>query len=1208
MEEEGNGSYWGLCPAHDDHHDHKSLHLGWDEKKQKAWFACRTRKCDGGAILEKLGLEWKDLYSSNGSNGSRHQIVDTYDYPSDTGELLFQVVRYKPKAFKQRRPNGKGGWTWNLEGVDPVLYQLPEMMEAVRAGETIFVCEGEKDADNARERLGVIATTCPMGAKKWRESYTQTLRGADVVVIRDNDPAGRGHVLKVAESLAGVARSVKILELPDLPPKGDLTDWIESGGTREEFDSLVARAPEFHSGHTGVEFGRNESLPVKTVSQILAESDEGAEWKVEPLLARGDITDLSGEAKFSGKTTLAAHMTSCILDGKDFMGFPTVQSKVLYLTEQANNFAGALRKAGLQDADGKLFLVQHRDVRAIPWEELVSSAVEECVRLGVDVLVIDTFAAFSGIVGDEENKSGAIRDKMAPLKAAAQEHNLAVLYIRHAGKSGKARGSSQFEAEGDIILNLKRPEGNHDENVRILEGIGRYDEIPRRLTIALTDDGYVVRGSDDRVEFRRAVEAIKQHAPTVSENAVTQDELHENLKDEGVSKKTMQRALEWLVEEGTARKKGKGVKNNPFRYWMPEAPPPPPPPDGQKHSGQTPAPNGRNRKLKKEGKGGKVVPFPRTTGRPDAEPNIQDRLIIDSDRLLTEVVPTLERCEGVALDIETTGLSPIEDRVRLLSLYADGETFFIDCFAVDPSEVLEVLKDKFLYIHGAEFDLSFLYHAYGFAPTRTPIDTFHLSQVVRAGEWEPKEEGGWQRMKHSLEDALMRELGVKLGDKTKYQNGRAWQSDLGDEHLQYAAGDVVHLRPLADKLLALLEERGLEETWKLEYLAKPLFLEMCYQGIPFDKKRWNGLVGELEGEVLQLKERADALAPPHPDGEAWNWFSRKQAKDAFKQAGLEIPDLKRETLSRYKDPFVVAVSKYRDAKNELSRVRTWHEGRYKNGRVYPQWNPAGAATGRASCSSPNVQSLAKEGGFRRCIRAEERRVLVKADLSQMELRVLAAITEDEAMLEVFRRGEDLHLNTAEVLSGRKVEKGDPERQKAKAVNFGLSFGMGAKRFKEEAENDYGVKMTQSEAKEAKRKLLAAYPAIGSWHEQEAAKGEAGDFETFTLMGRRRVVEPAHRGKPSFTERLNAPVQGTAADILKLALAKLWKDRSEHPGANVVLTVHDEVVIEANAEDAQETVAWLSETLRRVVEVVLGHPELAGEDVVETHVSDSWEVD
>jgi KaiC/GvpD/RAD55 family RecA-like ATPase len=291
-------------------------------------------------------------------------------------------------------------------------------------------------------------------------------------------------------------------------------------------------------------------LPVKSVSEVLAQSGEGPAWKVRPLLASSNITDLSGEAKLSGKTTFSMHMIASVVKGEDFMGFPTEKSKVLYLTEQGNNFAEALQKAGLEGADGELFVIQHKDVRGVEWKELLSKAVEECNRRGIGVLVVDTFAAFSGIVGAEENNSGDIRDKMAPLKEAAQEHGLAVLYVRHAGKSGRARGSSQFEAEGDIILTLKRPEGNHGENVRVLEGIGRYDEIPRKLNVELTDEGYVALGSAGQIQFGKAVEVIRQRLPRTRESAISQDELLEEIKDEGVSRKTMQRALDWLYNDG----------------------------------------------------------------------------------------------------------------------------------------------------------------------------------------------------------------------------------------------------------------------------------------------------------------------------------------------------------------------------------------------------------------------------------------------------------------------------------------------------------------------------------------------------------------------------------------------------------------------------------------------------------------------------------
>src|SRR5215212_256781 len=354
--------YRAHCPTHDDHNPSLDIKEVGENGEKKVLLTCRAG-CETAAVLEKMGLKWEDLFSSNrakSSDGAGHprRIVATYDYTDAAGNLLHQTVRYEPKGFSQRRPDGNGGWEWNLKGVELVLYRLPDVSEACLNGETIYVFEGEQDVDRARKELGITATTCAMGAGKWRDNYTSTLADADVILVPDNDEAGRKHVLQVAEALGQVAASVKILkELPGVPEGGDLTDWIDAGGTRAEFDSLVEKAPEFYSGHTGEEFGRNELLPVKSVSQILAESDEGADWKVKSLLASGNITDLSGEAKFSGKTTLAMHMAACILDGKDFMGFPTVMSKILYLTEQGNNFAGALQKAGLQDADDKLFVV-----------------------------------------------------------------------------------------------------------------------------------------------------------------------------------------------------------------------------------------------------------------------------------------------------------------------------------------------------------------------------------------------------------------------------------------------------------------------------------------------------------------------------------------------------------------------------------------------------------------------------------------------------------------------------------------------------------------------------------------------------------------------------------------------------------------------------------------------------------------------------------
>lgn len=166
----------------------------------------------------------------------------TYDYKDEKNNLLFQVVRQPGHKFRQRKPDGHGGWIWNLQGVRRVLYRLPELVGASPADAVAFVCEGEKDTDNLR-RLGVVATTNPGGAGKWRDDYSIFLKDWDVVVLPDNDGPGRNHASLVRRSLHGVAHSVRVLALPGLGDKGDVSDWIAGGGTRAKLLELVELLP-----------------------------------------------------------------------------------------------------------------------------------------------------------------------------------------------------------------------------------------------------------------------------------------------------------------------------------------------------------------------------------------------------------------------------------------------------------------------------------------------------------------------------------------------------------------------------------------------------------------------------------------------------------------------------------------------------------------------------------------------------------------------------------------------------------------------------------------------------------------------------------------------------------------------------------------------------------------------------------------------------
>lgn len=268
-----SGVEWkAKCPCHDD----STASLYFSEKGDKIVGICRAG-CDLETVLAKKGLALKDLFQEHGNNGAGPgTIVSIYDYKDAAGKLAFQVVRYAPKTFRQRRPNPAGGWISHLscdypdkcarQGHSPlqaatprVLYRLPEITSA-DPEDPIFIVEGEKDADRlTAERL--VATTNPMGAEKWRTEYRESLHGRRVFIIPDNDEPGRRHAETVRASIESVVRQAVILNLPDLQPKGDVSNWLDAGHTITELIGLATEAA-----------GRNPSKASRwpTVPEVLA--------------------------------------------------------------------------------------------------------------------------------------------------------------------------------------------------------------------------------------------------------------------------------------------------------------------------------------------------------------------------------------------------------------------------------------------------------------------------------------------------------------------------------------------------------------------------------------------------------------------------------------------------------------------------------------------------------------------------------------------------------------------------------------------------------------------------------------------------------------------------------------------------------------------------------------------------------------------------
>ncbi|WP_254073239.1 phage/plasmid primase, P4 family, partial [Acidisphaera sp. S103] len=192
------------------------------------------------------------------------QQIAWYDYLTASGEVLFQVVRFKPKDFRQRRPDGKGDWIWKTAGLQLIPYRLPEVVRAIGSKQTVYIAEGEKGVQ-ALESIGLTGTCSPGGAGKWRARYNSTFAGADVVVLPDNDPQavdkvtgeprwhldgrpvlpGQDHAADIARNLSGVARRVRVVMLPNLPIKGDVADWIAAGGTAAQLEEIAAGVPDF---------------------------------------------------------------------------------------------------------------------------------------------------------------------------------------------------------------------------------------------------------------------------------------------------------------------------------------------------------------------------------------------------------------------------------------------------------------------------------------------------------------------------------------------------------------------------------------------------------------------------------------------------------------------------------------------------------------------------------------------------------------------------------------------------------------------------------------------------------------------------------------------------------------------------------------------------------------------------------------------------
>ena len=555
-----------------------------------------------------------------------------------------------------------------------------------------------------------------------------------------------------------------------------------------------------------------------------------------------------------------------------------------------------------------------------------------------------------------------------------------------------------------------------------------------------------------------------------------------------------------------------------------------------------------------------------------------------------DVLRILLSAPALACDTETTSLDPRKGVVRLVQIAIPGCTYIFDPRYL-PLETLAPLfeTDRLWIFHNAKFDVKFLVSA-GLPWPRRIFDTMLASQLLTAG----------LRTNHSLENVVGRELSVSLPKDVRKSD---WTGELSDEQLSYAARDAAVLWPLYERFQSALHEAGLERAADIEFRCINALAWIELSGMALDAEGW--LVRTLEDEARLENLRSQLDTAVIGQGFGMNWLSHQQVKTLFHSFRITLPNTRSDTLKKIDHPVARLLVAYKESAKRVSTygravIDTYYD--VETGRVYPIYFQNGAATGRMSCGGPNIQQIPKGRAFRACFRAAKGAALIKADYSQVELRIAAALANDTTMLQAFRDNTDLHALTASRILQLPLEQVQKQhRQLAKSLNFGLLYGMGIRGLKLDAEAKYGVGMTDAEAARYHAAFFQTYQGLHRWHQQakrdiEHARRTEQTIETRTLTGRRFL------GVRHFNVLLNIPVQGTGGDGLKLALARLFEHRHEAPGVFPVACVHDEIVIEAPLMDAEHAAAWLQHHMTRAMQEIVAD---AVPIDVETAIGKDW---
>lgn len=485
----GSG-YTCVCPGHEDSKPSLSVSSGTDGRALLHCFA----GCAPEAICGAIGLKLADLMPPrpNGNGHRAPKIVAEYDYHDETGALLFQVVRFNPKDFRQRQPDGSGGWTWSTKGARRVIYRLPTILAASETS-FIFVVEGEKDVATLTAR-GLIATTTAGGAGKSHMTDLTPLHSRHVVVIPDSDAPGRNHAAQLAAALHGKAASLRIVELPGR--EKDVSDWLGAGGDAADLVALAEAAPPWTPGAEpaatpaktlAVETNAGHREPSPVISSLIARCaadvvQRDVDWLWRPMLVAGAINMFIGMPD-AGKGVATMDIAARVSRGAPW---PALRSGE---AEQPNP-AGTVAIMGMEDSPetttAPRLEVAGADMRKVQIVEGVlhsdgngaklrdsfdiardADRLEELRRAHRDLrlVVIDPLDSYiNGRV--DTNIGNKVRAALWPLKDWCEASGVTVLIVHHFNKTAttnaldKVSGARSFGALPRSVWALGRDEAD----------------------------------------------------------------------------------------------------------------------------------------------------------------------------------------------------------------------------------------------------------------------------------------------------------------------------------------------------------------------------------------------------------------------------------------------------------------------------------------------------------------------------------------------------------------------------------------------------------------------------------------------------------------------------------------------------------------------------------------------------------------------------